>query len=408
MKILISSIGDPRYDEVKYRLEDKEYQSKFSGEAIYQAFNPDVAIVVGQYTLAHKSSTPTNYADLKENSEKYIREKLNLSSQWKVIVSPGVYGYSDGWSYVGEIYNFYAYTLYELYGMLLNKREDLEVFLDITHGVNYIGYLTASAVQQILDAYSTGFNVRLRLFNSDPHYKSESKMVSLSLNEIVNREVKPAFTYSTLEQNVLRPARFLSKEMKEDIGKRISKEIPGEVDDLYLINAINSGALLAAYELAKDFGEVIKKSVKLFEEYVHVEQKSVYQKVAFTSKFESLIIASILREISLGDFKGDVTVSELWRKANQIYRYRDMQRTIINNELYEIKQEVEKATSTVTQDGWEPLSNFIKSQEEPDKRTFLAHAGLPGSLCEVKVEDKEVKLRYNQKGKERIRNYLRI
>ena len=138
-KVLISIIGNPsNYRDAKYHYKDHEKVSKFSSLAILDAEKPDKKVLIGQYTLATKGQS---FDDIVNDSKNMITTNIPEAKDFDIIISPGVFYAIDRtnkvFSFKGEIYNFYAYTLYKLAKVLEGIDKDLEVILDLTHGINY-------------------------------------------------------------------------------------------------------------------------------------------------------------------------------------------------------------------------------------------------------------------------------
>jgi len=109
-------------------------------------------------TLSHLESE--NYEDIvkevKEKTESFIKENLNIDN-YEIIVCPGVGTFPNG-KFYGNLVDYYSFALYEL-----SKRfdGDLEVHLDLTHGLNYMPVLTYRVVKDLLEIQSIKNNVRL-------------------------------------------------------------------------------------------------------------------------------------------------------------------------------------------------------------------------------------------------------
>ncbi len=404
-KILISVVGDPKgYKDAVYSYEREKCKSAFSSYVVSEVEKPDESILVGQYTLSQNLGS--SFKDLSGDSRSYLEksEKLRLNSKSKVIVSPGVMSISlngEQFLFRGDIYNFYAYTLYSLAKEFQEIQGDVEVILDLTHGVNYMAYLTLRAISIVLDIYSLKWKATLKVVNSDPYpiggQSDPNNPPSLNINKVLEEEVKPSFKYPAREGCIrtLAPSSFLLDSEKEEVGESIRKTMAkySGIESKYFLNSINHGSILAMYTFAYDFETCVNNAVKEFENNVEVKQRhQVLQKVSFTPSFESFVIADTIKKIievnREPELAPELALEKMIRMAN-IYETNSMLYTIVNNELNGIK---EKMNSYESNNSWTPLSEIFKSKYStsneskvtPDKRTFLAHAGLPMGLVEVK------------------------
>ena len=429
LKVLISVIGDPReYKPVRYHYGDfPPAISNFSSLVLLDAVKPGRAVLIGQYTLAERGGS---FEDLQKETIEAISRRINDVGRFTdVIIAPGVIRKRDKvsgreFNYRGDIFNFYVYTLYRLARIFEGLDGDLDVTLDLTHGINYMGYLTLTAVNLILNIYSLRSSVKLRVVNSDPYPRGREYQAppDLNINKVLEGEVMPTFNYPiSLSIEVLHPYSG-GDEDKAELGKRLRNELSDEmrqciINQAYFINAVSKGTLLAAYTFADEFEKCVDFSVRYFEDNIVVsdDDKSftVEPKYSFTRTFESLVIAEMMRRITGISRRSEVELSELDRKS-EIYNGKNMVLyTIIKNEINDIGSKINEAVvrsdRTLNTESWIKLSQYmdvlqIQYSKDPDMRTFYAHAGMPYVFVEVKGATKE--LRYSSDALEKVRSFL--
>jgi len=408
-KILISVIGDPtNYREANYHYNNHKKTSNFASSILIDEEKPDERILIGQYTLA---DTGNSFGDLQQESIKVIQDKVSVSKCFDKIISPGVF-YSKKLKtldFKGEIYNFYAYTLYKLARKFENERGDVEVILDLTHGINYMGYLTFNAVNLILDVYSILNNSKIKVVNSDPYPLGWEPPThpDLNINVVLRKEIKPSFLYPNYSDNILRPYSNSTDE-KRMLGEELHEKIKSGkfcTNSKYFVNAINKGALLAAYTFSEDFEQCVNFAVDLFEKNIDIKSNSsgitVIPNFSFSRGFESLVIAEMIKKVFNIDKKTEVKLNELSEKAD-IYKTNPMLNVIVQNEIKNVSVSVQSNCKG----SWNPLSNILEGNisADPDKRTFFAHAGLPGAFVEVNCNTEE--LRYKNDKLDKIKSFL--
>ena len=431
-KVLISVVGNPEgYREAVYHYGGHTMRSTFSSSVLLDAENPDRAVLVGQYTLAREGK---DFGGLQEETIKYIMGCLDGADRFTdFVIAPGVFTSRAGGretAFRGDIYNFYAYVLYRLADLFAGLRGDVEVVLDLTHGINYMGYMTMRAVSLVLDAYSTSYRAALKVVNSDPFplgYSSRpSKCAAradanygpppdLGLNVVLEVDVVPSFNYPIGRgSHVLRPSAASSEE-KARLGKELEERFAGARACLakyrYFVAAVNTGSLLAAFSFADDFGRCADAAVELFASSVEVTgdkgSLAVVPKYSFTDSFESLVVAGLIREVVGIEGKAEVELDELDEKA-EIYRGKAVY-SVVKNEVDSLRkmigEGVQKDRGAAT--SWTPLTRYadlagVKYSPDPDSRTFFAHAGMPYAL----VEAMGTKLRYRGDRLERVKSLL--
>ncbi|MUN29805.1 CRISPR-associated CARF protein Csx1 [Sulfuracidifex metallicus] len=423
MKFLISIVGKPSgYKNVKYVYKGAEKKSNFSSSLVKELEKPDVSVLIGQFTLAHEKRTlskDVSMKDLQDLSLETMKESLQLDD-YQIIVSPGVVSEYDKKGspnafYKGDIYNFYGYTLHSLANIFLDHvkgmdNDDIEIVLDLTHGINYMGYLTFDAVSLVADVMSTKFSVRMRVVNSDPFPLWFMETPILNINEVMNLDVKPSFSYPVGEGCVksLRPSSVIPDMEKKGVydqvrGEQVNDGLP-KVESKHFVNSLNRGSLLSAFYFNDDFELCVKKAVDLFESNIvvnSVNPLTVIQRLSFTETFQSYVVANMLKKLhgfpNQQNLDDGVSIDEI-QKLSEIYcKSQPLLFTIINNELHSLQK--------VDRENWTPLSKILNTKDNPDERTFYAHAGLPGGFTEVR-RDRAVRVRYSRDMLGKVKSFL--
>ena len=198
-KVLISIIGDPRnYKPARYRYAGAWVKGKFSSSVVMDVEKPDETVLISQYTMAKEGS---KFEDLQVGTIEYMKKFIGDVDRFRhKIIAPGVVRVRDKereYVYMGGIFNFYAYVLYSLARFFEGLSGDIEVVLDLTHGINYMGYLTLRAVNLVLDVYSMVKDVTLKIVNSDPYPQGWEGQTSpdLYMNVVLEKVITPTLNY---------------------------------------------------------------------------------------------------------------------------------------------------------------------------------------------------------------------
>ena len=430
--MLISVIGDPRnYGLARYHYAGAVAERRFSSSVILDVEKPDRSVLITQYTMAKRGN---NFESLQRETIEYIRGFIKDVDRFEhKIIAPGVIRIKDEndgreYDFRGDIFNFYAYVLYSLARFFEGLSGDVEVILDLTHGINYMGYLTLRAVSLILDIYSMVNNAKLKVVNSDPYSRRGNKQAGspqvqqsqetpeLNINVVLEKSITPTFNYPASSRTELLHPYLGSNKEKERLGKELtslSKDMKECMSNQeHFINAINRGALLAAYTFADDFGKCVDWAVDYFAKNVHVDPRQsfvVTPKYSFTETFESLVIAEMIKKVTGIDRKSEVRLEELDNKA-EIYSKSRTIYSIVESEIYRIEKMIKEVIGLEPgiAESWTKLTYYAdkmqkkKYSENPnDDRTFFAHAGMPYAFVEVKGATKE--LRYSDDAIEKLK-----
>jgi CRISPR-associated protein Csx1 len=90
-------------------------------------------------------------------------------------------GVFENWNFIGNMEDFYGYVLYKFVDILSAEfdkdLEDLELYLDLTHGINFMPVLTYRAIREISEIITA--NATLHVYNSDPYRREASLRIHL-------------------------------------------------------------------------------------------------------------------------------------------------------------------------------------------------------------------------------------
>ena len=400
MKILVATWGDPtNWSEVTYRLDNNEFKGKTSLGVILKSVNPDITIIVGIDTIGEGKSIE----EIKNKAEELLKGKIKEFGLAKfkpiIWILPGV-GQFRGKIFEGEMTDFYYLLLKKLANLFLKflkerKEKEFEVYLDITHGINYMPLLTYKALRDILAILAMTSKVFLKVYNSDP-FTREAPLLKVNVVEEVN--VKPSPPREISENTkILIPSKYLSSEEKKSIGKTVYKELAINIDDVKaFIGAISNGLPLAVFTFCPDnLEKSIEKAKELFYKFVSVDSKNmlkIMRKVTLCEGFSLLVKAQLIKELLGVINKKEVAFDELKKLNESIFKFDERFKERIGKDLKDIK---EKEADIPKE--WIVLSKvFGKPCGPVDSRNFIAHSGFERNAVEVKKEGETIMLRYKK------------
>ncbi len=274
MKILFAVWGNYiDWKDAKYSYNQKIIESKTTLPLLLDQINPDYSYIIISDTLINNLCLEKNielkgnesYHELielvKKSAKNFIEENiknkdflLNFDTL-KFLVQPGIGNFSNS-IFKGNPNNFYNILFYQLCQIVEDKflsnlndcnnknnknneniesnqtnnntNENIEIYLDITHGINYMTFATYRAIKDILQMLSFFYYNRTKItftvLNSDPFQKKSDQENILNINEIEKIKIVPDIKFYNYKNNyILRPSKFIEDNMKKEIGLNAPK-----------------------------------------------------------------------------------------------------------------------------------------------------------------------------------------
>jgi len=473
MKLLISLLGNFRYKEVSYSYtltkpspengSPYKDKSQISSHIIAKAENVDRWILLVPFTIYHEHIKDFNISG---NSYDYYIKKLkealhfneNISKQISyfiknfeneekgtIYIIPGFgtfkSNYKDSknesakgviasysWEKKNEKYKItmmrdYIYIkLYnELRSINVKEGEEVEIFLDITHGINYYSIITYDALLNAI--YSRVFNkVILRVYNSDPVNTEPMDGEVFNLNNIITTIIQPKDCYNLLVKNFNLNSKENQDTQKMEIEyKKIHDDIfklgsAAEAGQFILIHYLNKFNYLN--EIFKPIDSVLQKfdcdlKVKLYadEKENLREFKYSYDNEYFRNLYMLHSFLNLLKSINLKEEKicGEVANNCLAEDTGiRITSLKDVAqkyggkliRDLIRNEIDQLEK-----TEKEYNKGWSGFirlrdildkCNQVKSSSYlPNERNMIAHGGLERNITCIFKYDDDILIRYS-------------
>ncbi len=424
MKVLISVWGDPeRWDDVNYEYSGKSKRSKDAIDLVREVERPDKVVIICVDTLADNHiysyealySNPY-YPDIKSIAESVIKNFCQNQFGFepdKVIVGYGV-GEFEKTIFIGDAQDFYYQVLKELalfFGEVLDENEEennIEVVLDITHGINYMPTLTYRALREILGIFAYSFKVRLKVLNAEPYIR-QVRPEKLSIHVIENMKILPYLNAYNTDERPIEP--------REDY-KRIGRIIDNFLSQISY-NRKNIRFFLSAFIHAlpvfvisymigtSTLKDWLKSISQKFEEFILVEAKGkieVRRISKFGTEFANLVkaylVSFILERLGFSK-KTDVPLDDIKNIKRKVFGKLDVESNRIDKEISDIQNlsNIPQNYQSYIQILGGNLSNNI------DKRNFFAHAGFEHNVIELR-KTTNIELRINNQLKQDAENLL--
>lgn len=420
-KILVAIWGNfSAWKDANYRYKNKIYTSSTTLPLLLDTIKPNYTYIILADTLMDKYDNIFTYqeglARIKNEAGAFIKEKIRSyptklkEDNINILILPAVGTFSRS-RFVGNPNNFYALVYFELARNILrnlgsklafiseNNKPCLELYLDITHGLNFMTMITYRAVKDILQIIAYFCNVRLIVLNSDPLVGSGN--IDLNINEIEKINVIPAFNFYRYSDTMLLIPSPSGHEGVNALKKRM--------DRLYAFCSafLHGLPVYMYYFYEKPKEDEIENIVKLFYDHIEVNVNGTFEVIQglnFGESFISLLQGFLLSNLLMVNAKDDGVV-----KMDDIERIKGIfkhSRTILQRlerELGKIKRV--RIGSEFKDYGFYAEANYSPN-DNFDGRNFFAHCGFVHNLIELKREGNTIFIKPKQRFIEEIHEAL--
>ncbi|MEW6656142.1 MAG: CRISPR-associated CARF protein Csx1 [Aquificota bacterium] len=420
-KILVAIWGNfSAWKDANYRYKNKIYTSSTTLPLLLDTIKPNYTYIILADTLMDKYDNIFTYqeglARIKNEAGAFIKEKIRSyptklkEDNINILILPAVGTFSRS-RFVGNPNNFYALVYFELARNILrnlgsklafiseNNKPCLELYLDITHGLNFMTMITYRAVKDILQIIAYFCNVRLIVLNSDPLVGSGN--IDLNINEIEKINVIPAFNFYRYSDTMLLIPSPSGHEGVNALTKRM--------DRLYAFCSafLHGLPVYMYYFYEKPKEDEIENIVKLFYDHIEVNVNGTFEVIQglnFGESFISLLQGFLLSNLLMVNAKDDGVV-----KMDDIERIKGIfkhSRTILQRlerELGKIKRV--RIGSEFKDYGFYAEANYSPN-DNFDGRNFFAHCGFVHNLIELKREGNTIFIKPKQRFIEEIHEAL--
>lgn len=435
MKLLIEIWGNYyAWKKVTYTYNNTTRESPTTLPLLLKTIEPDKTLIIVADTLLeyeianNKFSIDGNnenwYFDacdiVKQETYNFIKKSIanndsvSINNSIHVLVTPGTGTFAHS-IYTGNPHNFFSYLYYYMVktavALAPDNNETVEVYLDITHGINYMTMITYRTIKDICAILRYFFDITFIVLNSDPFVGSEN--VNLHINVIEKIKLTPQlniFKYSQDNSKWLKVSKNMDDSQKDSFNKILQEKIKEKLDTIIHNNRTNWYCFAsAAYHglplyLMYFFPDIQKLTtaadtiVTLFFDHYALyscNNKIIFQQqVDFTPHFISLLQILLFAKYLNGKYsitqQNECNIQSL-DKLKKVYEHNSTITSRIHRELDKIK----KASPEVNYADYGFLvMKKEKKEYEPssnvDERNFFAHAGFGYNNVQLKKEDSTI------------------
>ncbi|MEO1942230.1 MAG: CRISPR-associated CARF protein Csx1, partial [Campylobacterales bacterium] len=420
-KLLIAPLGNPKlYQKVTYYFEVDgktiEKESPITIPVLEEGLNPDRTIILvpdsagiegekwsremeekgvkGIYPVLVEeglSLAKGRFQEVEGAEERGNRLFFPLSNRgrFKSFTTSQVFHFEGG------AQDYYYDFLYKLTHQILPPQElaeyeGLEIYLDITHGINFMpifiyrGLLTATS----LLAFLKPGKVKIKVFNTDPFVKDVTKI--LKIHQIEERVITPAPLNRQLKKaSLLKPVSI----PPEERGK-FFKEVKPRTDSHSYEQDLNSfiGSFYYGFPLVattffppvEEMEGHLKEMYRVYWENITEKEKKgeivIDKRVHFTPAFELVTLASwqsqlVGSELGLSKCGEEGVEVQQLKKIGQVFGNNSV---FINNELNDLEERGQFA-----EENWECYNRIMERTERINGKVMEISRG-EGEFDELK------------------------
>ncbi|WP_457550773.1 CRISPR-associated CARF protein Csx1 [Archaeoglobus sp.] len=419
-RVLIVPWGNPfQWDSITYEYGGCRMKSSSTLPVLINALKPEKILIFTLDTLANiqvrgkpdiEPKDFKRYSEVVEDVQSRIKWFIEneLSSDFPdsaemlkdgridIVVAPGV-GLFKNINVEGDLLDFYNYALYVLSTKLPSN--NLEVYLDLTHGINFMPTLLYRALNNLLGISAFINDCRLVVLNSEPYPQGFQRDEKESIIPITTLHIR------TVEDIVLRPKPIYSR--VED--NKLSAFISSLANGLPLV-------FTTFYPELNELKTLIDEELAEFLKNIEVNGIHISRSRGFSNDFKTLTkIYYFIRCLNLshemfgGLPKEEVSIDTLECLVELIFKKIRRLEIITKRDVRQIRDTIKKA---IKKEGkirdklragekllYLDVYNFAKDRSIPkkdkiDPRDFVAHSGLISDLIYVRLREDDELLSY--------------
>ncbi len=456
--LIIAPWGTPkkgekwRWDIAHYSSEDEKSSilsrsslTLLTLQALERDFNPHILIVAPDTLYTSTELTPpTEYRELLRIVERWLRNCLREMGreaglkplmEAEIAILPGIGRFRrEGREFIfkSKLSDFRLLAYLKILRRLIEGGFK-EVWIDLTHGINYSTTLTYRSTIDALEALALyeGRTVeemeeRLRVYNSDPYDKERGREQELTIHEIRGVGLKAIEPPTTQELKILGHLTPISKLLKIESKGEEAKEISSHIkkllkpvdaamreikdDILTVVGSLEKGAMLPLKTLINP-ENLRKASTLIMEVDEYINNTLTDKEITKITDNENMIriirkaslkhdVIPIMKSLSLShhistiiwEAKNWIPLSELKELLDRLRWLSGIVRTLSRKEYGELTRRIKKKLETgkkidELRKGIK-LSELIEGGEPFNKRNFIAHAGLERNVTKIRLREK--------------------
>jgi len=393
-----------RWGEVEYVFGGRRLKARSTLPLIVEVLEPSRVVVVVLDTVAHGEHA--DYGGVVSQVEGMYKEflgELGVDLSVELVVAPGIGDYPNG-VFRGSMRDFYYYVLYRLAEALRGLDGDVDLYLDLSHGINFMPVLVYRAVRELAGLMALRRKVRLAVFNAEPYVRGV-RQLRIHVVEDVEVSAEPVgYCFGGDKCRPLIPREGFPNDKRRELDGEVTsplERMKGELNAF--LGSIVNGLPLALSSFYPDtnfLSKYLSSIESVWRENISVKFEDrllVERMLSFSASF-GLLVKVYFTGCVLGLERSRIIgLSKILELKDRVFSYSNKLEIIISNDIADISKHIrEKAEADGIPEGkWVRLREIIEGGGF-DPRNFVAHSGLERNSVEVCVEQhgNNILLRY--------------
>ena len=448
-KYIIAPWGDPTWwKPVKYFFRGEHHEGKDPIKLLDKHVKADRIIIVAMDTLVSDLSWEdvrnVDYRFLRNHSQNVILNHIEAIEEEKVdiIIAPGkgkFLGKEKEFvaSFEGDPVDYFQFVYYKLAELFVkDDSQNIEVHLDLTHGLNYSTVLIYKALKEILGLVAVFKGVKFYAYNTDPFVRGVTDILNLHIIEEWHKRKGTGIKASLIDHSMIFTDRESNNLERIKFLNGCEENSPTENLEDYkafyasLQSAFPIATFLFYHRSKVDVKKLLSKILETYERAITLEISEekrtlkVIRKCAFNDNFGGLVYVYTakslfeqwlqktgIKKAVKNPMENGVKLKFLRRLNEEIFSKIDLgHRHRLASEFENFKHYCNKNAHNWTDwTKYKEPNNRKRINSKPSgllARNFWAHYGFLYDYVQYEIKNGEYFLRYKPEKINDIRNFV--
>lgn len=407
VRLVISVWGDPKRQEVSYKINDHIHTGRYnSTQVIGDQFDARLTVFI-PISLIDACGMGLGPDLQAAKTVEYIKQ-FYPDKNLEVIPAPSVGTFKIDnrvINFKGNLGIFKVYSFYKILGIFEGIKEDLELYVDLTYGINYMSMANYDAIKLAASLYCALYDKKTNItaMNSDP-FTANTGTTPIRINTIekLNFDREIGINYITGELR----GKFDKNRFKWSriAGKKDTTMVDtNDIKSLFI--GMNSfGAFLPCLvknEQMRTYMDRVESIMKYFEDSVLKDLYYAHNMYEYKFSLDEniILIFSALKILTMDLFTNTGALAPLKKLENlsKTTFSLNIARYLLNEEIKKIKDCGERL-----EEGKLVLYRTLKGEDTPKKpcgsnsRILIAHCALEMNTTYLMKKQGEILLGYGE------------
>ena len=446
MKVLIATWGYPfTWGFATYNYKGRKVTAKTTLPVLINSLKPNKVYVIATDTVLVRPGEEgqkdrealrdiKTYGELKNRAktlvEDYIKKNVvplldDKSIPIEVVVNYNSGTYNNFLHFKRTIEDYYRklFEIFrEIFAPYVGQAADIDLYLDITHGINYMPAFAFDALKDFAKILSVNGKVNLTVLNSEPYPQpaprdeQQQKNIHLSVYEVFKETYQKDFIDTKIDTEGVIPTSDFNRQREVDTPfkslEKLATATPEEERDVYtfLVSALEGYPLAVTQFFIEPqrLEQKIKETVEDYEGHTKVTHRvdgqiSVKSENELSKHLPVLVFAWILAKFIEKRYNGglnrEVSLRELFGLKNTLYKRNSTLEIFLTRNLKDFENQHERGRR-------KKISFYGEHLPKDMFRHFKAHSGLIFQFIDQIPTKEGYVYRYKPEEEERVKKLI--